>query len=218
MDATAQWHWRSEQQLELSLPGPVEPITQRRLLAMAAALRGQPGVVDAVPGLNSLSLIADLRQIAPQQLEAQARQAWQRAKPARERRTERRLAVRYGGSAGPDLIEAAALLGLSAEQLVEAHAAPRYEVACLGFLPGFAYLLGLPTELAMPRRAVPRLRVPAGSVGIGGAQTGIYPLDSPGGWQLIGHCAQPLFDAKAESPSWLLPGDFLRFEPVRDDA
>lgn len=214
----AHWHWRNEQQLELCLPGPVEPLTQRRLLALAAAMRAQPGVVDAVPGLHSLSLIADLRRIAPQRLEAQARQAWLRAKPARERQAERRLVVRYGGSAGPDLLEAAALLGLSAEQLVDAHAAPRYEVACLGFLPGFAYLLGLPAQLALPRRTVPRLRVPAGSVGIGGEQTGIYPLDSPGGWQLIGHCAQPLFDASAEPPSWLLPGDFLRFEPLRGDA
>lgn len=208
------WHWRNEQQLELSLPGPVEPITQRRLLAMAAALRGQPGLIDAVPGLHSLSLIADLQRIAPARLEALARQAWTRAKPWREQRAERRLAVRYGGSAGPDLIEAAALLGLTPAQLIEAHAAPRYEVACLGFLPGFAYLLGLPAELALPRRELPRLRVPAGSVGIGGAQTGIYPLDSPGGWQLIGHCAQPLFDAEAAQPSWLLPGDWLRFEPL----
>jgi KipI family sensor histidine kinase inhibitor len=213
-----QWHWRTEQQLELSLPGPVEPITQRRLLAMAADMRGQPGVVEAVPGLHSLSLIADLRRIAPQQLEALARRAWLRAKPARERRAERRLAVRYGGSAGPDLADAAALLDLSEDQLIQAHAAPRYEVACLGFLPGFAYLLGLPPPLALPRRDQPRLRVPAGSVGIGGTQTGIYPLDSPGGWQLIGHCAQPLFDADAAQPSWLLPGDFLRFEPVRDHA
>lgn len=208
------WCWRSERQLELSLPGPVEPITQRRLLAMAAALRGQPGLVDAVPGLHSLSLIADLGRISPAQLEAQARQAWARAKPLREQRAERRLAVRYGGSSGPDLLEAAAQLGLSPAQLVEAHAAPRYEVACLGFLPGFAYLLGLPAELALPRREVPRLRVPAGSVGIGGEQTGIYPLDSPGGWQLIGHCAQPLFDATATPPSLLLPGDWLRFEPA----
>lgn len=208
------WCWRSERQLELSLPGPVEPITQRRLLAMAAALRGQTGLVDAVPGLHSLSLIADLGRISPAQLEAQARQAWARAKPLREQRAERRLAVRYGGSSGPDLLEAAAQLGLSPAQLVEAHAAPRYEVACLGFLPGFAYLLGLPAELALPRREVPRLRVPAGSVGIGGEQTGIYPLDSPGGWQLIGHCAQPLFDATAAPPSLLLPGDWLRFEPA----
>lgn len=208
------WCWRSERQLELSLPGPVEPITQRRLLAMAAALRGQHGLVDAVPGLHSLSLIADLGRISPAQLEAQARQAWARAKPLREQRAERRLAVRYGGSGGPDLLEAAAQLGLSPAQLVDAHAAPRYEVACLGFLPGFAYLLGLPTELALPRREVPRLRVPAGSVGIGGEQTGIYPLDSPGGWQLIGHCAQPLFDATADPPSLLLPGDWLRFEPL----
>lgn len=211
-----QWHWRSERQLELSLPGPVEPLLQRRLLAMALALRAQPGVIDVLPGLHSLSLIADLARITPARLEAQARQAWARARPLREQRAERRLPVRYGGSAGPDLAQAADLLGLSAAALVDAHTAPRYEVACLGFLPGFAYLLGLPPALALPRREQPRLRVPAGSVGIGGAQTGIYPLESPGGWQLIGHCAQPLFDPRSDPPSWLLPGDFVRFEPLRD--
>lgn len=210
------WSWRGERQLELSLPGPVEPLVQRRLLAMAAALRGEPGLVDVVPGLHSLTLIADLQRVAPARLEASARRAWQRAQPARATRAERRLAVRYGGAAGPDLAHAAATLGWSEAAVIEAHAAPRYEVACLGFLPGFAYLLGLPAALALPRREQPRLRVPAGSVGIGGAQTGIYPLDSPGGWQLIGHCAQPLFDPLADPPSWLLPGDFVRFEPLRD--
>ena len=99
------------------------------------------------------------------------------------------------------------------EAFVAAHAGARYEVACLGFLPGFAYLLGLPEALQQPRRASPRLQVPAGSVAIGGAQTGLYPIESPGGWQLIGRCMQPLFDARLEPPCWLLPGDSVRFEP-----
>ena len=209
----AQWHWTAEQVLQLSLPGPVETASQRRLLALAARLRREPGVVDAVPGLHSLSLVLDTDRLTPSRAEALARRAWLQARPAREQLVERQLRVRYGGEAGPDLDQAAALLGMSAAQLVEAHTAPLYEVACLGFLPGFAYLLGLPAALALPRRDVPRLRVPAGSVGIGGAQTGIYPLDSPGGWQLLGRTPQRLFDAGLAEPSWLLPGDRLRFAP-----
>lgn len=209
------WIWRAEATLCLELPPPPDPVTQRRLLAMAEALRGTPGLVDAVPGLHSLTLFADLAQLAPQALEAQARQAWQRARPLREAVREMRVPVRYGGEWGPDLPEAAESAGLSASQLIEAHAAPRYEVACLGFLPGFAYLLGLPPALHLPRRATPRTVVPAGSVGIGGAQTGIYPVTSPGGWQLIGRTDLRLFDPHQDPPTRLLPGDALRFEPLR---
>jgi len=208
-----QWQWTAEQVLQLTLPGPAEMTGQRRLLALATRMRREPGVVDAVPGLHSLSLVMDPQRLAPARLESLARQAWQRARPVREQVVERRLVVRYGGEHGPDLEEAAGLLGLSPAQLVDAHAAPCYEVACLGFLPGFAYLLGLPPALQLPRRDVPRLRVPAGSVGIGGAQTGVYPLDSPGGWQLLGRTEQRLFDASLDESSWLLPGDRLRFEP-----
>lgn len=207
------WHWGSETALVLSLPPPPDPLTQRRLLAMASQLRGHPGLLDVVPGLHSLTLYADPAQLAPTALEGLARSTWQRARPWREASRERRLQVRYDG---PDLAQAASQAGLTPAQFVEAHAAARYEVACIGFLPGFAYLLGLPPALAQPRLATPRLQVPAGAVAIGGTQTGVYPQASPGGWRLIGQVdvqAQPLFDPTAHPPSWLLPGDALRFEP-----
>jgi len=95
--------------------------------------------------------------------------------------------------------------------VVRRHAAAEYVVYLLGFLPGFAFLGGLPTALATPRRAVPRTAVPAGSVGIGGEQTGIYPLRSPGGWHLIGRTEVALFDPLAASPTLLRPGDRVRF-------
>jgi 5-oxoprolinase (ATP-hydrolysing) subunit B len=203
------WHWASESVLCMSLPPPPDVMTQRRLLAMAAALRGTPGLLAVVPGLHNLSLLADLTQIGPQALEQLAQAAWRRARPWREALRERTLPVRYDG---PDLGEAAAHAGLTEAGFIELHAAPRYEVACLGFLPGFPYLLGLPKRLAQPRLATPRARVPAGSVGIGGAQTGVYPQESPGGWRLIGSTTQWLYRA-GEAP-WLLPGDALRFEPL----
>lgn len=110
--------------------------------------------------------------------------------------------------AGPDLADVAAYHCLTPDEVIELHAAPLYRAAFLGFAPGFAYLLGLPPELHTPRLATPRTRVPAGSVAIGGAQTGIYPSDSPGGWRLIGHTAMPL------PPDWIQPGDLVRFIPL----
>jgi 5-oxoprolinase (ATP-hydrolysing) subunit B len=208
------WHWTSEAVLTLSLPGPLLAMSQRRLLAMADSLRGTSGLLDVVPGLHTISLVADLRQRPAGELELLARQAWRQARPVRDGVRTLVLAVRYGGEQGPDLEAAAHALKLSSAQLVRAHAAPLYEVACLGFLPGFPYLVGLPPELHLPRLAEPRLRVPAGSVGIGGAQTGVYPLASPGGWHLLGRTDQRLFDPSQTPATWLLPGDRLRFLPL----
>lgn len=210
----AHWHWPSETRLQLRLPGPPEPLLQRRLLAMAQQLRGTPGLQEIVPGMMNLTLQADPLRLPPSELERLALAAWRAARPQREAARERQLRVRYDGR---DLPAACASLGLSAAQLAEAHSAPLYEVACLGFLPGFAYLLGLPPELALPRHATPRAQVPAGAVGIAGRQTGVYPLQSPGGWQLIGQVdagEPPLFDPSQQPPSWLLPGDRLRFVPA----
>jgi KipI family sensor histidine kinase inhibitor len=124
------------------------------------------------------------------------------------------IPVCYGGDCGPDLDEVAAHCGLTTSQLVERHAAVDYLVAMLGFSPGFPYLLGLDPALAVPRLATPRLRVPAGSVGIGGAQTGVYPDEGPGGWRLIGRTPLQLFDPARTAPATVLPGDRLRFVPI----
>ncbi|MSR47314.1 MAG: 5-oxoprolinase subunit PxpB [Planctomycetes bacterium] len=124
------------------------------------------------------------------------------------------LRVCYGGEHGPDLVAAASHCGLAPADLIERHAAGDYVVRAIGFTPGFAYLGGLPTELAIPRRATPRLIVPAGSVAIGGAQTGIYPIDSPGGWNVIGRTAAVLFDPRREPAALLAIGDRVQFEPV----
>jgi KipI family sensor histidine kinase inhibitor len=124
------------------------------------------------------------------------------------------IPVVYGGDFGEDLDSAAAELGLSPAALAERHAAGLYTVAMIGFAPGFPYLSGLNPALALPRLATPRTRVPAGSVAIGGAQTGLYPRESPGGWRLIGRTPLRLFDPLRATPSLLAPGDRVRFVAI----
>ena len=124
------------------------------------------------------------------------------------------IPVRYGGESGPDVADVATHTKLAIDDVIARHAAATYTVAMLGFMPGFAYLRGLPPELATPRRATPRTHVPGGSVAIGGAQTGIYPRDLPGGWQIIGRTPRDLFDAARAEPALLHPGQRVRFVPV----
>lgn len=124
------------------------------------------------------------------------------------------IPVLYGGDAGPDLPASAKALGLSVEELIQRHADGAYLVAMLGFAPGFPYLLGLDPALAMPRLDSPRTSVPAGSVGIGGSQTGIYPRTGAGGWRLLGRTPLKLFDAGRQQPALLQPGDRVRFVPI----
>jgi inhibitor of KinA len=125
-----------------------------------------------------------------------------------------RLPVCYGGALGPDLEEVAALTGRSAQAVVSLHASPIYRVHMLGFTPGFPYLGGLDPALSVPRLEVPRSRIPPGSVAIGGDQTGVYPVESPGGWRLVGRTPLRLFDPLRPRPFLLAAGDGLRFVPV----
>ena len=126
--------------------------------------------------------------------------------------------VRYGGAEGPDLPEVAAATGLGEDEVVARHAAAHYEVCFLGFTPGFPYLAGLPDALTTARRATPRRTVAAGSVAIAGRQAGIYPIDSPGGWNVIGRTDLVLFDAARQPPARMRPGDRVRFVRERRDA
>lgn len=124
------------------------------------------------------------------------------------------IPVCYGGDHGTDLDAVAERAGLSRDEVVARHVAGDYTVAMLGFAPGFPYLLGLDPALHVPRHASPRTRVPAGSIAIGGAQTGIYPRELPGGWNLIGRTPLALFDPARERPCLLAPGDRVRFHPI----
>ncbi len=127
------------------------------------------------------------------------------------------IPVCYGGDFGPDLEEVAAWHRLTAEQVIRRHSRPVYRVYFLGFLPGFAYLGDLPRSLETPRRSSPRSSVPAGAVGIAGSQTGVYPLETPGGWQIIGRTPLRLFDPRREASALLSAGDRVKFVPMDAD-
>ena len=127
------------------------------------------------------------------------------------------IPVLYGSEYGPDLEFVAEYNGLTPEEVIEIHSKPVYRVYFLGFLPGFAYLGGMDERIATPRLEKPRLKVPAGSVGIAGKQTGIYPLESPGGWRLIGRTPLRLFNPSKEPPTLLQPGDKVKFVPIDEE-
>jgi inhibitor of KinA len=127
------------------------------------------------------------------------------------------IPVCYGGAWGPDLEEVASYHQVSQEDIVERHSSRIYPVYMIGFAPGFPYLGGMDDKLATPRRSVPRTQIPAGSVAIGGAQTGIYPFETPGGWQLIGRTPFRLFRPEANPPSLLQVGDQVRFVPITSE-
>jgi inhibitor of KinA len=123
----------------------------------------------------------------------------------------------YGGEFGPDLVFVAGYHHLTPQEVIRIHTGVDYQVYMLGFTPGFAYLGGLDAVIATPRLEKPRTRIPAGSVGIAGAQTGIYPLETPGGWRIIGRTTLRMFDPLAEPPVRLAPGDLVRFIPITPD-
>lgn len=208
-------HPLGEAALCCTLAPPVSLEQQQRIWQLADGLAGVAGVQGLIPGMNNLTLTFDPLQTEAADLEQVARRLW--ARPLRQRQAGRRveIPVRYGGEDGPDLAAVATHCGLTPEEVVRRHTATDYVVYFIGFQPGFAYLGGLDEALHTPRRAEPRVTVPAGSVGIGGAQTGIYPLATPGGWQLIGRSRLPLFDPQAEPPTLLAPGDRVRFVAER---
>ena len=188
---------------------------QPRLLAMQAVALLCPEILTTILGVGNLTFRFDPVKTDGHQLAIKLKTLYLSSDKIPQHKPRlHELPVHYGGSAGPDLAAVAAHTGLSCLEVIERHCAPIYDVLCIGFLPGFPYLAGLDNQLACPRRASPRLHVPAGSVGIGGRQTGIYPRSSPGGWQLIGQCSLQLFDENQTSPSLLLAGDQVKFVAV----
>ena len=213
-----------ESVLLLRFGDSIDAALNARVHAAADTLRRVelPGLLDLVPAYATLALHYDTAfwvgrngDTAWQHLAGALRAVFAaplQADTGAARQIE--IPVCYGGDFGPDLAAVAHHSGLEPEQVIARHAAADYRVAMLGFAPGFAYLLGLDSVLEVPRRADPRTRVPRGSVAIGGMQTGIYPADLPGGWQLIGRTPLALFDAGAESPCLLAPGDQVRLRAV----
>lgn len=200
----------------LELEPPVTLATQKRIWRLTQRLADVPEVVEAIPGMNNITVVLrDPQTLALDAIERLQRW-WEESEALEPESRTIEIPVIYGKDAGPDLALVAHHANLSEKQVVELHASVDYVVWFLGFQPGFPYLGGLPAALATPRRAEPRVSVPAGSVGIGGVQTGIYPLQSPGGWNLIGRTDLPLFNPALPEPVLLRPGDTLRFIPHKE--
>lgn len=189
----------------------------RRVLALFQALLAQrdPRIRNLHPGYASLLIDFDSLRLSHDQLAAHVQNlidAESGANVASSPAVE--IPVCYHAEFGPDLGDVAAHNNISIDEVIRLHASATYLVYFLGFSPGFAYMGGLPETLRTPRLATPRTRVVAGSVGIAGEQTGIYPIDSAGGWRLVGRTPVPMFDASANRPTRLLPGDMVRFIPI----
>jgi inhibitor of KinA len=196
-----------------------------RLLQRAAI----PGVIELAPAYTSVAVFFDPVAIlkssgaveaAFDELATKIRSAIVPAFQRRRRRTAAsnprsiEIPVCYDAEFGFDLDRVVEHTKLSKREVLDLHSTGEYRVACIGFVPGFTFLAGLPKNLATPRRDVPRKEIPPGSVGIGGAQTGIYPLRSPGGWNLIGRTPLKLFDPSKNPPTLLHPGDRVRFRAI----
>jgi KipI family sensor histidine kinase inhibitor len=177
------------------------------------------GVTHWVPGFSSLLIHFDPLQTDLSHVQGWFRERWRTCPTAPGRKSNRiQIPVRYGGEDGPDLGQVAKIHHLSSSDVVRRHTAPVYRVGMMGFTPGFAYLMGLDADLATPRLGDPRTHVPAGSVGIAGSQTGVYPLESPGGWQLIGRTDFTLYDPEQEPHFLLSPGDEVQFVVATESA
>ena len=186
------------------------------VLRLDASLRstGLAGVVETVPTFRSLMVHYDPLVTSRAELEQAIAALLDRRSGLCRDATLWRVPVCYEGEFAPDLAEVARLTELTPREVVGLHSAVRYHVYMLGFLPGFPYLGDLPERLALPRRADPRVRVPAGSVSIATNLSAIYPYESPGGWHLIGATPIRLFDPERPRPALLAPGDMVKFEPI----
>ncbi|MBV8334427.1 MAG: 5-oxoprolinase subunit PxpB [Alphaproteobacteria bacterium] len=194
----------------------VDRALSEAVLQLAASIRsnGLSGVIETVPTFRSLMVYYDPLVTGRDELEPAITRLIDRGPGPRAAGMLWRIPVCYEGEFAPDLADVVQLTGLTASEVVSRHTGMQYHVYMLGFLPGFPYLGDLATELALPRRADPRLRVPAGSVAIATSLTAIYPYESPGGWHLIGTTPIRLFDFKRARPALLTPGDTVIFEPI----
>ena len=198
----------------------ISPDINRKIAVTVQLIKAQqtPGVVDIIPAFCSLLINYDPRVISYEEIRDRMQTILKidvKADAARKKIYE--IPVCYGGEFGPDLDNIAQHAGLSPEEVIQIHSSRDYLIYMLGFLPGFCYLGGLDERIHTPRLANPRLKISAGSVGIGGSQTGIYPLDSPGGWQLMGMTPVKTYDPQREVPILVEAGNYIRFIPIGKD-
>lgn len=205
----------------VELGNVVDRSVNDRVLGLFNRLRAlsEPGILDLVPSYRSLLIHYDPMECSHEKLLLTVERCLSDSASAGAAKGMRiEIPVCYGEELGPDLDHVAAFHGLTPEQVIDLHRAPVYRVCMIGFAPGQPYLGGLDERLFTPRLASPRKRVPAGSVGIADRQTGIYSIDSPGGWRLIGRTPLRLFDPLRASPFLLGTGDEVRFLSITRDA
>ena len=209
------WHVAAagDQALIVTVGGTIDPALLREVLALDQALADSrpSGLISTVPAYASLLCHYDPDATDAARLEASIRRLEGNVDASVQVGPVVDVPTRYDG---PDLADVALKTNLTPAGVIDAHAGREYLVYCVGFAPGFTYCGALPDQLALPRLASPRLRVSAGSIGIAGRQTGIYAVESPGGWNLIGRTALRLFDPAADPPARFKPGDRLRFIPT----
>jgi KipI family sensor histidine kinase inhibitor len=207
--------------LLVELEPVIDPIVNERAIQLASRLRERhaAGVRDVAPGYSTLGIHFDplLTDLAALERAIEHEFASLAALDVVADRDVIEIPVHYGGALGPDLDSVAAHAGCTPAAVIARHTALTYRVYMLGFVPGFAYMGRVDPSIATPRHRVPREKVPAGSVGIAGLQTGVYPVESPGGWQLIGHTRAVMFDAGRSQPSLLTAGDLVRFVAAEAD-
>lgn len=198
--------------------GVFDPVLQGRLLALARRIRLQAEwdcSRELVPGVNNLLFVFDPLTLPPGHATEMLLRLWETTEPLAETGRDIEIPVVYGGAAGEDLRELAADASMDVRAYVRHHADAIYTVACIGSMPGFAYLTGLPDELTVPRRNVPRMKVPAGTVIVGGTQAGIMPCTAPSGWHLLGTTDIEMFNVNRERACLLSPGDRVQFSVRR---
>lgn len=198
----------------------IAPEINAQITAFVHLLKEQhiEGVTDLIPAFASLLINYDPRVIGYKDLKARIEELLkiEVSEEASEARVFE-IPVCYGGEYGPDIANIAENAGLSEQEVIDIHYSKDYLIYMLGFLPGFVYLGGLDERIHTPRLANPRISIPAGSVGIAASQTGIYPLNSPGGWQLLGMTPVKTYDPERETPILVEAGDYIRFVPVTEE-
>jgi KipI family sensor histidine kinase inhibitor len=196
-------------------PGEVGLITQQRIWALALEAERWPEISEAVPGMNNLMVGFSQLPQRLDQIEARLRAAWEAAAPIPVEGRLIELPVVYGGVGGPHVNDVVAHTALGIDEIAQIHSAPIYQVYALGSHPGYCYLGGMDQRIATPRRKTPALRIPGGSVSIGGSQTGVSASDGPSGWNTIGSTVMRFFDPMIDPPALLRPGDCIQFTIAR---
>lgn len=217
----------SEKAVTVELGDAIEEGILLRVTALNRLLQAYPfpGMLTTVPAYATVTIFFDPLQVIQsaqlpgdscfEKVNAYLQQLQHTVVPDMdETAKEVMIPVHYGGGLGPDLEAVAQMHNLTTQEVIHLHSTAIYKVYMIGFVPGFAYLGGLPEQLFSPRKEVPRGRVPAGAVGIAGSQTGIYPIAIPGGWQLIGQTPLQIFNPHRKAPGLLNSGDIVRFQPI----